>query len=261
MKNSSLEGKVICITRSLKQAEKSAELVRKRGAVPFLFPVVKQVPVELTDEDLDLLKNLNAYDALIFTSANALKFFAAAAEKHGITLEEVDAEIACVGPQTAAAAAELGFRVSLMPDEFVGSSLAEVIKKGLHQGAKILYPRPKKVSHDLKKELEPLGYQVDEVIIYETVPDDSFVENALSAFEAKKIDAVTFTSGSTVKYFVELLKDRIDLEKALEGVLVAVIGPSTERAAQKFGIRVDVVPAEYTFIGMLNALEKAFRSL
>jgi len=261
MKNSPLEGKVICITRSLKQAKKSAELVRKRGAIPFLFPVVKQVPVQLTDKDLNVFKNLNHYEALVFTSANALKFFAAAADKHGVLLDEIDAEIACVGPQTAAAAAELGLNVSFMPDEFVGFSLAEVIKKGLRQGAKILYPRPKKVSHDLKKELEPLGYQVDELIIYETVPDNSFVDDAVNAFKAKKINAVTFTSGSTVKYFVELLKGKMELEKVLDEVLVAVIGPSTEKAAQKYGIRVDVVPEEYTFIGMLDALEKAFRVL
>jgi uroporphyrinogen-III synthase len=258
---SALEGKVICITRSIEQAEKSAELVKKRGGIPFLFPVIKQVPINLGKSEKNILKNLDSYNYLIFTSANALKFFALALEKVGLVPNEIKAEIVCVGPQTAAKASVLGLETTLLPNEFLGTSLIEVIKKSIPSESKLLYPRPKKVSHDLKKELEPYGYSVDEIIIYETVPDDSFVDRVIRAFEAKEIDAVTFTSGSTVKYFVELLKEKIDLEQALEGVLVAVIGPSTEKAAQKYGIRVDIVPEEYTFIGILDALEKAFSDL
>lgn len=261
MNDSPLSGKVICITRSLEQATKSAELVKKRGAIPFIFPVIKQVATELDETSKKILKNLNSYDYIIFTSANAVRFFSEALTREGIELNDLQTRIACVGPQTAAQAEILGLTVSIVPDEFLGASLEELLIKTLKPGSSILYPRPKKVSRDLKKGLEDSGYRVDELIIYETVADETFADEAASAFAEGTIDAVTFASGSAVKNFVYLLSSRLDLKSCLENVFVAVIGPSTEKAAAKYGIKVDVVPDEFTFSGMLDALEKAFSAI
>lgn len=258
MEASALSGKVICITRSLNQAKKSAELVKKRGGIPFIFPVVKQEPVELSAQDRDKLLNLDSYDYLVFTSANAVRFFKSAAESLGVSLNDLKVEVACVGPQTHAQAEIFGMNVSVVPDEFLGATLAGVLKKTMKPGARILYPRPERVSRDLKSELRVSGFQVDELVLYRTVPDGSFVDEAEKEFKSGQIHAVTFASGSAVKCFCSLLSSRLDLSEVLERVLVAVIGPSTLKAAEKSGIKVDVIPDEYTFPAMLDALEKAF---
>lgn len=261
MKASPLQGKVICITRSFEQAKKTAELVKKRGAIPFLFPVVKQVPVEENFGFVEDKLRENGYDYIVFTSANAIRFFAQLLEKRGFQIQDLKAKIACVGPQTASQAEILGLEVFLVPDDFLGVSLVDALKKTIPSSAKILYPRPEKVSHDLKEDLEKEGFFVDEVIIYKTIPDDSFVDEAIRAFSEERVDVVTFTSGSTVKFFLKLLEGRLDLESLLEKITVAVIGPSTKKAAEKLGLRVDVVPDNYTFVGILDALEKYFSSV
>jgi uroporphyrinogen-III synthase len=255
---SALSGKVICITRAFEEAQKMAELVKKRGGIPFIFPTVKQEFVAPADEELEKLKNINDYETVIFTSANGVRFFLKAAELAGISSSGFKGKIACVGSQTAAFAASVGLTCGIMPDEFLGVSLAEIIKRSVPKGARILYPRPRKVSRDLKQMLEPEGYKVDEVIVYETVPDGRNREEAGKKLRNGEIDALTFTSGSTVRFFVEILKDELNLNSALNGVIVAVIGPSTKKAAEKLGIRIDVVPEEFTVPSMLDALEKAF---
>lgn len=260
MKSSPLEGKVICITRPLEQAKKSAELVKKRGAIPFIFPVTKQVEVDLDSDARNRLLSLKNYDCLIFTSANAVRFFVKAALAHGIQPSSLEMEVACVGPQTHAQAELYGMSVSVLPDEFLGVSLVEVLKKSLVPGSKLLYPRPEKVSTDLKSALESEGFFVDEIILYKTVADDSFVDSALEAFQKGEVDAVTFASGSAVRYFYELLSARADVKELLNDVLIAVIGPSTKKVAEKYGLKVDVVPDEFTFSGMLDSLENAFKN-
>ncbi len=253
-----LSGKTICITRSLEQSQGMAELIKKRGGIPFLFPTVKQIAVDLSEEEILLLRGLSDKDWIILTSANGVRFFLEALKKAEVDIEKAGFSIACVGPQTSAAASSAGLKVILVPDEFTGMSLAETIKKSVPVGSRIVYPRPEKISKDLKNELEQAGYNFDEIVVYRTVPDNSYVEEAVSAFSSGTIDAVTFTSGSTVRNFLALLQPHIDVFQALESVVVAVIGPSTKKAAEKLDIRVDVMPEDYTVVAMLDALEKYF---
>lgn len=257
-RESALSGKVICITRAFEEAMKMAELVKKRGGIPFIFPTVKQEFVFPSDEELEKLKRIYEYETLIFTSANGVRFFLRAAELAGISKSDFKGKIACVGSQTAAFAASVGLTVSIMPDEFLGVSLAEIIKRTVPKGARLLYIRPKKASKDLKKMLEPVGYEVDELIVYQTVPDGRNKDEAVKKFMNKEIDVLTFTSGSTVRYFVKILEDELDIRSALNSVIVAAIGPSTKKIAESLGIKIDVMPDEYTVPSMLDALEKVF---
>ena len=71
---------------------------------------------------------------------------------------------------------------------------------------------------------------------------------------AEKIDIITFTSSSTVKNFVQLLKD-INLSRWLKKVKVACIGPITADTASELGIRVDAVAEEYTIPGLVKAIK------
>ena len=74
--------------------------------------------------------------------------------------------------------------------------------------------------------------------------------------EGGEIDAVTFTSSSTVEHLCDALEARaIPL---LAKTTVASIGPITTETAKKRGIRVDVMAEEYTIPGLVSALEKHF---
>ena len=73
----------------------------------------------------------------------------------------------------------------------------------------------------------------------------------------KQIDAVVFTSASTVRSFVKMLgKDpAADL---LGTTVVASIGPVTAEAAQQLGIETTVLPSSYTVPALVQALVEYF---
>jgi uroporphyrinogen-III synthase len=66
------------------------------------------------------------------------------------------------------------------------------------------------------------------------------------------VDAVTFTSASTVRGFVGALGTVKGNPK------VVCIGPVTARAAREHGLRVHAVASPHTMDGLIAALERAF---
>jgi uroporphyrinogen-III synthase len=79
------------------------------------------------------------------------------------------------------------------------------------------------------------------------------------ALEAREVDAVTFTSSSTVRHFVSLFAPG-ELERLMAGVTVACIGPITRATAAAAGLAPEVVAEEYTMAGLAVALEKHYQS-
>ena len=73
------------------------------------------------------------------------------------------------------------------------------------------------------------------------------------------IDLVTFTSSSTVKNFIELLK-RFNREYYVNRIKGAVIGPVTAETARETGIPVLLMAKEYTIPGLIKAILKYFNS-
>ena len=73
----------------------------------------------------------------------------------------------------------------------------------------------------------------------------------------REIDAVTFTSASTVRHFVELLGAEVAAD-LLRATTVAAIGPVTAEAAAQLGIEATVVPEEFTIPALVDALVDFF---
>ena len=71
------------------------------------------------------------------------------------------------------------------------------------------------------------------------------------------MDAVTFTSSSTVKNLLKLLDN--DATK-LAGVCIACIGPVTAATASRFGLNVDIVAQDHTIDGLVTALQERFET-
>jgi uroporphyrinogen III methyltransferase/synthase len=108
--------------------------------------------------------------------------------------------------------------------------------------------------------LRARGAAVDEVIAYQAVePAGADVEGLAAALEAGEVDAVTFTSSSTVRHFVSMLgAERVARLAQRERPLVACIGPVTADTATELGLRVGVVPPTYTTAALADALVEHF---
>ncbi|MEM5770740.1 MAG: uroporphyrinogen-III synthase, partial [Bacillota bacterium] len=100
------------------------------------------------------------------------------------------------------------------------------------------------------------GAEVEVVPAYRTVSAGEEQDLLKESLRARRVDAVTFTSSSTVKNFLALLAGE-DIPALLSGVLLAAIGPITAATAREAGLEVAVIAREYTIKGLAEALVEA----
>ena len=122
-------------------------------------------------------------------------------------------------------------------------------------GVSVLLARAAVARDALPDMLRGAGARVDVVAAYRTLPaDEADSARLCSAIETGAVDAVTFTSSSTVDNTMRMLGH--DAKRLLERLTVASIGPITTETAERHGLRVDVTASEYTVPGLVAALER-----
>ncbi len=246
---SALLDKRILITRPRAQAADLSDKLIAFGAQPIVFPTIEIAPLADTAELDRAIERLSQYQWIIFTSVNGVKAFWERLELVGVGLAPAQ-RIGAIGPATARALEQHGVKVNLIPEEYVAESIVKSI--GDVNGQHILLPRADIAREALAIDLTERGAIVDEIAAYRTLPA---TPDPIGLEELKRgVDAITFTSSSTVRNFVALVgRDVIS-----SNVVVACIGPITAQTAKELGLRVDVMAAEYTIDGLVNALDNYF---
>lgn len=251
-----LAGKRVVVTRGEGQSVQFVALLRESGAVPIVFPTINIVPLHDTSELDTALQNLDRYDWAIFTSVNGVKNVLARMQALGISSEAfARCKVAAVGPATEALIRQQGIEVALRPAEYV----AEEIMTGLTQdgpiaGKRFLLLRVDVARAVLRDQLVAAGAAVDEVHVYRTAigePDAAAYKELRAG-----VDIITFTSSSTVKNFFTLLGD--EAKTIADRATIACIGPITAQTAREMGLNVEIVAADYTVSGLMEALEQYF---
>ena len=238
----SLAGKRVLVTRASRQANKMTTLLAARGAVAVVVPMLEMLPPSDPARLAEARAEVDRYDWIVFTSANG-------AEAFGPGLGR--AKIAAVGPGTAQALA----RVDLVPAVHKGDDLAAELARTIPAGARVLIARAEVARDVVPDGLRAAGCLVDVVAAYRTAaPPDlaERIEAVKAELAAGTLDAVTFTSSSTVDHLVAALGPQKGL---LARTCVASIGPITTATAAQHGLRVDVTAAEHTVPGLVAALE------
>ena len=251
---SALAGRTIVVTRAAAQAAPLRDALEVRGARVVLVPTIVAEPARDAEPVRRAVGALEAYAWIVFTSANAVRFFAEYLDTRPGGRLPPGVHVAAVGTGTAAALAERGIRLDAIPDEFLGVRVAEVL--GDLHGRRVLLPRADIGRPETPDALRAAGALVDDVTVYHTVPAAPDPAGA-AALEAG-VDAVTFTSPSTFTNLVAMLGDRA--ARLLAGVVLASIGPVTSRAMRDAGFPVHVEPAEHTMAGLVDALDTFFAS-
>jgi uroporphyrinogen III methyltransferase/synthase len=256
-----LFGKRVLVTRAREQAGGTAALLREHGADPVVVPTIEihapSDPAPLAAAIIVLRGG--GYDWVAFTSANGVErtwqaLEAARADARAFAA----AKLAAIGPATARALERRGLRPDLVATEFRGEALAGALLEAPRSGpSRVLLARAAVARDILPETLRTAGWTVDVVAAYETRPTSAdVVERLTRELAAGRIDAVTFTSSSTV----DNLCDRLgpDAAKLLAGPRVASIGPVTTATAVRRGLRVDVTARQYTVPGLIEALAESY---
>ena len=247
MSAKTLAGRTIVVTRPLEQ---SAELVReleRRGATAIVAPAIQIIPARsaaLTVALRDLSDGRFAWITL--TSPRTVEMLKAA-----MTPREARAKVAAIGDGTAEAFRRWARRSpDLMPTTFTTVALARAFPRG---SGRVLCARADIAPEGLEDALAAKGWTPTRVDAYRTRMPRSLPKEAREALKRGEVDAVTFTSASTVRGFVGALG-------AVKGnPKVVCIGPVAAREAREHGLRVSAVAAPHTMEGLVAALERVFR--
>ncbi len=254
-----LEGVRVVNTRALHQAQPLTEALQARGAEVLAYPAITIEPIRNNPELDEAIHAAvdGAFEWLIFTSTNTVHaLIERLAELNFDPQALTVSSIAAVGPATAQAVQDqLGLEVAVIPEEFVAESLADAIP--LKSGDRVFLPQSAIARSVLMTRMEEAGAQVTRIDAYRTLLGRGGV--ALPEyFWRGDVDAVLFTSASTVHNFMRRLKQENGSGSMLVDVVVGCIGPITAEAARAHDLPVKVVPAEHTVDALVDALATYF---
>jgi len=256
-----LSGRRILVTRARAQASGFLERLRDLGADAVEIPVIAVEPVVERRELETALAAITADDGrprlAVFTSANAVQLVWEALLDSGRDARDLAGmRLAAIGPETAAALGSHGLRADLVPEEYVAEAVADLLEAQGVAGWRVWLPRAALARDVLPDRLRAAGAEVEVLALYRTVLPPGTLQQLAALLADGRVDAVTFTSSSTVRHFQTALTGA----PFPAGAIAACIGPVTAATAREAGFPVDLVAAEYTTAGLAAALAAHFGS-
>lgn len=254
-----LFGKRIVVTRPEDQAGNFIKTLSELGARCILFPTIEIIPPATWKEVDKAIEDLSKYDWILFSSVNGVKYFFERLDRAGHDARYLKGtKVAAIGPKTTVALMAKGVRPDLIPDTYWAEGVVEELKRHPLDGKRVLLPRPAIARDYIPEKLKSLGALVNEVELYQTVRPEYSQDELDGLFKDGKIDMITFTSPSTVSNLLALFEGKSSYE-GISKAEIACIGPITAQKAIEAGLRVTIVPDEYTVDALTRAIVEFYK--
>ncbi len=237
-----LAGLTVAVTRARAAASGLARRLESLGGHVVQAPAIRTAPLPGPAPDLA------AYDLLCLTSpvgVDALFERLRADEQDARAL--AGTRVAAIGPGTVRALAERGIEADVVPERAVAEGLVEALARLTPPVARALIARASEGREVLGDALRARGAEVDVLALYETLAEEP---PAHVLREALAADYLTFTSASTVHFFLRAL----DAGKLSAGTRIVSIGPITSGALREHGLEPHVEATTHDVDGLVQAL-------
>jgi uroporphyrinogen III methyltransferase/synthase len=154
--------------------------------------------------------------------------------------------VAAIGPGTAAELAMHGIVADVVPERAVAEGLVEALAHVPVRRALIV--RARQAREVLPDALRERGAEVEVLDVYETVAEPLAAE---VLEQARSADYITFTSASTVRFFLEATNDGAGLSPSTR---IVSIGPITSAALRERGLEPQLQAARHDIEGVVEIL-------
>ena len=256
-----LFGWQLLVPRTKEQAATLSEKLRSYGGVPIEVPTIAVEPPRTPAAMDRAVKGLvtGRYLWVAFTSTNAVRAMREKIEGLGLDVRAfAGIRLAAVGEATADALRTWGIEPELVPaGQQSSEGLLEVwpaYDDVFDPIDRVLLPRADIATETLAAGLLERGWQVDDVTAYRTVRAAPPSAEIRDAIKGGGLDAVLFTSSSTVRNLVGIAG------KPHASTVIAVIGPQTAKTAEELGLRVDVLAPAPTVAALAEATAEFARA-
>jgi uroporphyrinogen-III synthase len=227
-----LHGAYILVTRPAHQAENLCRLIEDYGGIAIRFPTLEIEAAYDCNQIQKLLSKPEAFQWVIFMSANAVNFVLKAI---GGTIELIKrAKIAAIGKATAQALSNAGLTPDLVPAEgFTSEALWAELKPLLHVGRRVLIIRGQNGRTELEDVLQAHGVKVDYAEVYRRALPLIDPAPIAALLAANRLQCITITSGEAVENLVRLIP--VEVVPALLAVPLVTISARIKAIAAQLG--------------------------
>jgi uroporphyrinogen-III synthase len=242
-----LAGRTILVTRPREQSEALVRELERRGARAIVAPTIEIVAVR-SAALTRALRGLAAgrYAWVTLTSRQTVDVMSSR-----VAADDVRARVAAIGDGTAAAFERWAGRApDLVPRAFTTAALARAFPRG---HGRVLCARADIAPEGLEGALAAKGWTPERVDAYRTRMPTRLPLEAREGLADGRVDAITFTSASTVRGFVGAVG------RVKGSPKVVCIGPVTSKEARAHGLPVHAVARPHSIGGVIEALERALR--
>ena len=227
------------MTRARAQASELAARLRGLGAEVVEAPAIRIVPLPGGAPDLD------GTDLVCLTSPNGVRLLFDRLHAGGLDARALAGRtVAAIGPGTARALRENGVEPDVVPPRSIAESLVEALEAV--PVTRALVARAAEARDVLPEALRERGAEVEVLPLYETVAETLDADARAAALEA---DYITFTSSSTVRFFLDAAGGPPG-----ETTRIVSIGPVTSGTLREHGLEPDVEAADHDIDGVVAAL-------
>ncbi len=247
-----LAGRSIVVTRARAQASDLRGALEALGATVIEMPVIRIQPIAASTEIESAMDAIADYDVIVLTSANGVDALAGLMAARGMDARSLrpGQVVVAVGPGTAAALAAHGIRADIVPERFVGEGVLDALQATPMDGRRVLIARARDARPVVADGLRGRGAHVDDVAVYETLPESPAADTIEAALCA---DIITFTAASTVTNTLAVLDDA-QRARLAAGPRVVSIGPITSQAARDAGLDVASEATGSDIPGLIRAV-------
>lgn len=232
----------VLLTRPRADSERLAGELRARGNDVVIEPLLRIVPT-------GSLPALDDVAALIVTSANGIRAFAAASDCR-------DLPVYTVGDATALAARDAGFtgvESAAGDSAALGALLTARVKP---EAGTLLQIQGRDVRGNLDKLLISKGYSVRSAVLYEAEAADSLSTMAGDYIADQKIDLILFFSPRTARTFVRLVHEA-GLAERCETMIAICLSSAVAEAASGLvwrGVHIATTPDRAAMLQLCDVL-------
>jgi uroporphyrinogen III methyltransferase/synthase len=238
-----LAGLTVAVTRARASASVLARRLESLGARVVQASAIRTVPLP------GLAPDMAPYDLLCLTRPVGVDALFQRLRAGGEDARALaGTRVAAIGPGTTSALAEHGIRADVVPERAVAEGLVEaLLADATPPVRRALIARASEGRDVLADALRASGAEVDVLALYETVAEDP---PAHVLREALAADYVTFTSASTVRFFLRALAG----DGLPSDTRIVSIGPITSQALREEGLEPHVEAPTHDIDGLLQAL-------
>lgn len=233
------------ITRPREDCEALAAQLAARGIVPVIEPLLS---IRVTaDGARGLAPLLDGAQAVLFTSANGARAFAAASTRR-------DLSVFAVGDASGAAARAAGFAAVESAQGNVADLAALVCRRLAPERGALVHAAASAVAGDLAGSLEAQGFTVRRAVLYDAAAASELTRETVGLIAAGGITLALFFSPRTAECFVRLARVS-ELGEACQAIIALALSPAVAAAVGEFRWRAVRVAAAPNEAALLDALD------